>query len=244
MNLRPWHVIVCVVILAGVLIAVASAVDGRARDILLGLGVNLLSSLVFFALLEVYWRQMSRANGKEVDGFDYLKFARNVARSRQVRILGTFIYPFTDHPAHADDRRALIDALDALARRPHFVGVQILFLCPNSDAAHARAAERKDDDVLARMRQALATLRAFLANLAGHPARARIEVRLCTRMPAFALFQADDFGSISFYYRNRPISEVTRYELFMDSPLGVFVERTFDDLWRDEGTSPLPDGPS
>src|SRR5262245_49210337 len=27
-------------------------------------------------LLELYWQRMKRANGKEVDGFDYLKFAR------------------------------------------------------------------------------------------------------------------------------------------------------------------------
>jgi len=46
MWLRPWHVIVCVVVLGIVLIGCASVVSDRARDILLGLGVNLLSSVV------------------------------------------------------------------------------------------------------------------------------------------------------------------------------------------------------
>src|SRR5271170_3733590 len=94
MWLRPWHVIVCVVTLAVVLIGCAYVAGDRAKDILLGLGVNLLSSVVFFVLLELYWQQMKRANGKEVDGFDYLQFSRNIRRSKQVRILSTFIYPF------------------------------------------------------------------------------------------------------------------------------------------------------
>ena len=103
-------------------------------------------------------------------------------------------------------------------------------------ACCAGAAERKDDAVLSRMAEGLATLQKLLRQFDGHPARNRIEVRLLSRMPAFALFQTDNFGSISFYYRDRPVSEVARYEFFMDSPVGVFVERTFDDLWRDART--------
>ncbi len=239
MWLRPWHVIVCVVCLSATLIGLASVASDRARDILLGLGVNLLSSVVFFILLELYWQRMKRANGKEVDGFDYLKFARNIGRSKQVRILGTFIYPFTDHPAHGKEREAILQALADAIRRPAFMGVQILFLHPGSNAAGTRAAERKDDDVLRRMAEGLATLQKLLQQFDGHPARNRIEVRLLSRMPAFALFQTDNFGSISFYYRDRPVSEVARYEFFMDSPVGVFVERTFDDLWRDARTVSL-----
>lgn len=240
MWLRPWHVIGCVVVLAGGLIGAAYAAgDDRAKDILLGVGVNLLSSVVFFVLLETYWQQMKRANGKEVDGFDYTRFARNVARSRHVRVLATFIYPLTRHPAHAADRAALLAALREAVARPGFVGVQMLFLNPTSYPARSRAAERKDDDVLKRMGEALDTLRDLLAALADAPARGRVEVRLFSRMPPFALFQMDTFGSISFYFRDRPISEVTRYEFFTDSPLGGFVEKTFDDLWRDEQTVTL-----
>ena len=60
-------------------------------------------------------------------------------------------------------------------------------------------------------------------------------------MPPFALFQTDNFASISFYFRDRPISEVARYEFYMDSPIGVFVEKTFDDLWHDDQTITLDD---
>jgi hypothetical protein len=238
MWLRPWHVIVCVVALAGVLIGCASVADGRPKDVLLGLGVNLLSSTVFFILLELYWQRMKRANGKEVDGFDYLKFARNVGRSRQVRVLGTFIYPLTSHPRHAAERQALLDGLRVALRQPSSVRIQILLLHPESQAAHARAAERKDDDVIQRIEEALDTLRA-LAQSPADAAQNRIEVRLFARTPPFALFQTDNFASISFYFRDRPISEVSRYEFFLDSPLGEFVEKTFDDLWRDEQTVPL-----
>ena len=240
LRLRPWHVIVCVIVLATSMIGAAyNAGSERAKDILLGVGVNLLSSVVFFILLETYWRQMKQANGKEVDGFDYTKFARNVARSRHVRMLGTFIYPLTDHPDHAADRAALLLSLRDCISRPSFLGVQMLFLDPASFAARSRAEERKDDSVLTRMTEALTTLQTFIASLDAGPVRSRIEVRLFSRMPPFALFQMDNFGSISFYYRDRPVSEVTRYEFFIDSPLGGFVEKTFDDLWHDEQTVTL-----
>ena len=240
MRIRPWHIIVCVIALSvGMIGAAYNAGSERAKDILLGVGVNLLSSVVFFVLLETYWRQMKQANGKEVDGFDYSKFARNAARSKHVRVLGTFIYPLTEHPAHASDRQALLQALRDAIARPPFLGVQMLFLHPSSFAARSRAEERKDDDVLGRMAEALATLNAFIASLNPGPSRNRIEVRLFSRMPPFSLFQTDNFGSISFYYRDRPVSEVTRYEFFIDSPLGGFVEKTFDDLWSEEKTVTL-----
>ena len=241
MWLRPWHVIVCVVTLAVVLIACAYTADDRAKDILLGVGVNLLSSVVFFVLLELYWQKMKRANGKEVDGFDYFQFARNITRSREVRMLGTFIYPFTDHPKHRTEREALLEALTESIRRPPFAGMQILFLHPASPAAQARAAERQDDDVLRRMQEAMATLRGLVKRFDGDPLRNRLQIRLYWRPPPFSLFQTDNFASISFYFRDRPISEVTRYEFFMDSPIGVFVEKTFDDLWRDERTVAFED---
>jgi hypothetical protein len=241
MWLRPWHVMVSVVTLAFVLIGCAYTADERAKDILLGVGVNLLSSVVFFVLLELYWQKMKLANGKEVDGFDYLKFARNVRRSKEVRMLGTFIYPFTDHPKHGAERQVLLDALIETMRRPSFAGIQLLFLHPASPAAEARAAERKDDDVIRRMHESLATLRGLAKLFDGDPLRHRLEVKLCWRPPPFSLFQTDNFGSMSFYFRDRPISEVVRYEFFMDSPVGVFVEKSFDDLWRDERTVPLED---
>ena len=241
MWLRPWHVIVCVVGLAVVLIGSAHSVGDRAKDILLGLGVNLFSSVVFFVLLELYWQKMKRANGKEVDGFDYLKFARNIRRSKEVRMLSTFIYPFTNHPTHGNERQVLLSALEETIRQPMFVGIRVLFLHPASPPAHSRAAERKDDDVILRMEESLATLRALVQQFDGDPRRNRIEIRLFWRTPPFALFQVDNFASISFYFRDRPISEVARYEFFMDSPIGVFVEKTFDDLWRDELTVTLED---
>jgi hypothetical protein len=239
MWLRPWHVIVCVIGLSVVLIVSSLSVGDRAKDILLGLGVNLFSSVVFFVLLELYWQRMKRANGKEVDGFDYLKFARNIRRSKEVRMLSTFIYPFTNDPNHGHERQVLLQSLTESIRQSSFGVIRILFLHPASPPAHSRAAERKDDDVLQRMRESLSTLQALVEEVDGDGLRDRIEIRLFVRNPPFTLFQVDNFSSISFYFRDQPISEVARYEFFMDSPIGVFVEKTFDDLWRDERTIPL-----
>jgi hypothetical protein len=239
MRLRPWHLILSILGVSTLCIILAYIAGGDAKDILLGLGVNLLSSVVFFVMLEVYWQQWKRANGKEVGGLDYLRFARNITRSSHVRVLATFIYPLSEHPNHAEARKALIDALCEALARPTFGGVQLLFLDPRSAAARTRAAERKDDDVLRRMAETIATLRMLQKRFDSVTTPARFEVRLFSRTPPFALFQTDNFGSISFYYRDRPISEVTRYEFFMDSPIGEFVEKTFDDLWRDEKTTTL-----
>ena len=119
--------------------------------------------------------------------------------------------------------------------------MQILFLHPESPAAQSRAAERKDDDVLRRMQEAPSTLRGLVKLFEGDPLGYRLEIRLYWRTPPFSLFQMDNFASMSFYFRDRPISEVTRYEFFMDSAIGVFVEKTFDDLWRNERTVTLED---
>jgi hypothetical protein len=158
-----------------------------------------------------------------------------------VRILATFIYPLTDHHRHTAEKQALLEALTAALRQPSFQGVQILLLHPESGPALARAAERKDDDVLQRMEEGIATLAQILDTLDSDPVGRRVRVRLFTRTPSFSLFQTDNFASISFYYRDRPLSEVARYEFFTDTPIGVFFERTFDDLWRDEQTVSLED---
>ncbi len=236
MSLRPWHVMVFVVALATGLIGLAYTAEERAKDILLGVGTNLISSVVFFILLELYWQRLKRANGKEVDGFDYFKLARNIAKSKSVRMLSTYILPFTGHAKHVDERRALLQALAVALERRNFAGMQLLFLHPASPAAKVRAAERKDDDVGRRMDESLETLKAIAERFAGD---GRVEIRLFWRTAPFSLFQTDDFASLSFYFRDRPISEVTRYEFFTDSPVGVFVEKTFDDLWRDERTVTL-----
>ncbi len=239
MNLRPWHVMVFVIVLAVGLISLAFVAEERAKDILLGVGTNLISSVVFFILLELYWRRLKRANGKEVDGFDYFKMARNIRKSKSVRMLSTYILPFTDHPKHQIERQTLLQAITDAVRRPKFAGMQLLFLHPASPAARARAAERKDDDVMKRMDESLACLESIAKQFEGD---GRLEIRLFWRTPPFSLFQTDDFASLSFYFRDRPISEVARYEFFTDSPVGEFVEKTFDDLWRDERTVTLAEG--
>jgi len=236
MKLRPWHLMVFVVSLSLGLIAASFFAQERAKDILLAVGTNLISSVFFFILLELYWRQMKRANGKEVDGFDYFKMARNIRKSKSVRMLSTYILPFTEHAKHQVERRELLESIAKAASRRSFAGMQLLFLHPASPAAKARAAERQDDDVTARMAESLACLKSLAKQFEGD---GRVEIRLFWRTPPFSLFQTDDFASLSFYFRDRPISEVSRYEFFTDSPVGEFVEKTFDDLWRDERTVTL-----
>ena len=239
MRIRPWHLLVVILVLAVAVIAAAFFVEERPKDILLGVGTNLLSSVVFFLLLEIYWERMQRANGKRVAGFDYATFAADVAKSSVVRVMGTFVFPLTDDPRFADARTKLLAALAAITRRPMFGGIQLLFLDPDSSAAKNRAAEQTNYDVLACIRQQADTLREFLAGLQAAAGGVKVEVKLTSRMPPFALFQTDDVASLSFYFRNRPLAGVDSYTFFLDTPLGKFVERTFDDLWDDPRSVPL-----
>lgn len=238
MRIRPWHLLVVVLLLAVGAIAAAFVVDERPKDILLGIGTNLLSSVVFFLLLEIYWERIQRANGKRVAGFDYANFTQNVGRSSLVRVMGTFIFPFTDDARFAETKRQLLATLTEITRKPTFGGIQLLFLDPDSSAAKSRAADQTNYDVLAGIRQQVETLRAFVAGLASVGA-VRVEVKLTSRMPPFALFQTDDVASLSFYFRNRPVSGVDSYTFFIDTPLGQFVSHTFDDLWADPKSVPL-----
>jgi len=88
---------------------------------------------------------MKRANGKEVDGFDYFKLARYIRKSKSARMLSTYILPFTRHPKHLEERKILLLAIAEALARKRFAGVQLLLLHPASPAAKARAAERKDE---------------------------------------------------------------------------------------------------
>jgi hypothetical protein len=239
MRIRPWHLIGCIFALSVILMVIASQSEDRLREILLGLGLNLLSSVVFFILLELYWEKIKRANGKEVNGFDYRKFARNIETSNHIRVLATFIYPFTNHPSHSEEKQLILDAIRKAILRRNFTGMEILFLHPKCKAAESRAAERKDDNLLLRMEESLNTLVELMKELENLPERYRLQIRFYSRIPALSLFQTDNFGSMSFYFRDRPISEVTRYEFFVDAPIGVFVEKTFDDLWLDKRTITL-----
>ena len=239
MRVRPWHLLVVILVLAVAVIAGAFFVEERPKDILLGIGTNLLSSVVFFLLLEIYWERMQRANGKRVAGFDYATFAADVAKSSTVRVMGTFIFPLTADPRFAETKGKLLAALADIARRPTFGGIQLLFLDPDSSAARNRAAEQTNYDVLAYIRQQADTLRELLAGLTTAAGGVKVEVKLTSRMPPFALFQTDDVASLSFYFRNRPLAGVDSYTFFLDTPLGKFVERTFDDLWDDPRSLPL-----
>jgi hypothetical protein len=46
---------------------------------------------------------------------------------------------------------------------------------------------------------------------------------------------------MSFYPRNKAITETARFDFSTSTPLGTFMDDTFDDVWTDEKTRALDD---
>jgi hypothetical protein len=202
----------------------------------------MLAGAIFGSVSNFVWKREDDI-GEETEGFDYVQFASKIKKSKsRVRILGTFIYPFTDLPEHADKRRLLLDAMKQAVEK-NGVRIEILLLHPFSDAAKQRDDDRADERVREMIRQNLHTL-ASLENSAEYAGLYRgMTIKLYDKLPPYSLFQWDDICSLSFFQRNEPVSgpNTRRFLFRADNNFGDFVSREFDGILNDEESKGLPD---
>lgn len=205
------------------------------RDVFVNLGAGLAGAVVTFLIFEVYLRELRRSEGITRKGFEYAPFIKSVRTAREtVRVLTTFTYLLSDSHTRHQFRNALYDALRA---RPD-LSVRFLVLDPFSDAARQRERDRGDGEkVILLIQQNLIEL----YELTQDPVFRSVEVRIYDLLPPISLFQWDYHGSMSFYPRGRSISEADRFELSIETPLGRFVNDTFENIWKDVQSQHLED---
>lgn len=201
-------------------------------SVLTNLGTGLVSSV---ALTLGYEAVNSRDSN--VIGINYFSLTGRVMKARhQVAILSTYSYLFTAReniPARLDREQIAKCrlALDALASNPD-IKIRVLLLDPNGPGAAQRAQERTDENVTERIRENLAETAKWVRSFQ----RFALEVRVYRSLPRLSLIRIDDFMSISFFERNKSISESQRNELTVDRPVARFVESSFESLWKDPTT--------
>ncbi|HEY0014969.1 MAG TPA: DUF5919 domain-containing protein [Longimicrobium sp.] len=235
--MKPWYLLAGMA-LAGIAVLAWANPVRNLEAIAVNVGTGLVGTALAFLLLNYYLPRISNAYGKRTEGITYSAIAANIARSRyRVRILSTFVYPLTSHSDYRELHDEFVNALATALRANGRLEVRILILDPASDAAKQRSEER-DDDVIRRIRE---NLLAFHRLRSGQEVFRRIDVKLFDRLPPLSMFEWDDRASMSFYPRNKAITETSRFDFSTSTPLGTFMDDTFDDVWTDEKTRALDD---
>ncbi len=226
------RVLIVLSMISAVLIGVALRSEDFMRDLLLHLGAGLVGAVITFIIFEIYLAEMKKAEGEETTGIDYHQFLRKTRSSyRLIRILTTYTYLLScDHLRHE-----FREALSYILRNRKDIHVQFLLLDPFSDAARQREEDRKDEKVIEKIVGNLVEL----DYLKQDPIYDKIEVKIYDALPPISLFQCDDSASMSFYPRDQAISQTDRFELSMETPLGKFLTRTFETLWKHNTTKSL-----
>jgi hypothetical protein len=241
-RLKPWHVLVVATASSLVLLGAAGDLRENLPAILVNMGTGILGAVLTFLLLNQFLPTIINADGRQKQGISYQEFASHVRTSRKrVRILSTFVYPLTSHPSYQAERKALVDALNHAIQGQGDLEVQVLLLDPFSDAAKQRDEERTDDDVILRIQENLSELHHLKRDRYYGQAFSKIQVKLYDRLPPLSIFQWDDRASMSFYPRYEVIHKTSRFEFAMDTPLGVFMRDTFENVWQDVKTIDLDD---
>lgn len=239
---RPWHVLILLVLAGAAMIVFAGDEGTRWNNGLVNVGSGFIGAVVTFLLFERYLPQISSADGSRHDGFSYSAFAAHVKRSRsRVRVLSTFVYPLTTHPEFQKEKREFVDAVRQAVERNRGIEIRLLLLDPSSEAAKQRAEERRDDDVIRRIRENLSELHHLREDPYHREWFRKVEVKLYDRLPPLSVFQWDDRASMSYYPRGKKITETVRFEFATDTPLGTFMHETFEDVWNDPVTMDLDD---
>lgn len=216
-----------------VLLSHATRLADYSKNLALNLGSELIGSfLILFALTPMLRRAQ---RGQVVEhrrmNFDWLNDRLQSARKR-VKILHTFSRVFGP-----PFEREFIKGVDALIKSGG--QVQILLMHPDSPAAGQRSDELRGRwDVAKETRANLVRLNRYQQHLDPH-ALERFEVRLYDGSPAVTLYQWDDKGLIAFLPIGGLSGDTVQLEISMESGLGGFAARQFDELW--DASSSLAD---
>jgi hypothetical protein len=228
-TLREQWQIICSLTAAGVaafVIPMWFLPSGNVSQFLLDLGAGMLTAVVIFVALDRGIRSINSIN--VVPALPVDRFINEVrTQGRIVRILETWTNLVNDDANYGRFVEAVREALWNNAT------VQVLIIHPTSGAARHRAQQLAG--IADGNREIALTVRRFYAMRSLGPG---LEVRLYNALPSVTLHQCNRTAYVSLF----PISNISsRHDLLeveMFSRFGLFIEQSFDELWRGSVNSP------
>jgi hypothetical protein len=217
-----------------VLAVIAAPMSDYWQNFALNTAADLIGAVFTIFVITPIIERAGNSRVREHTELDYSLFLDRAQRSvRVLRIMDTFSNLLIEPLAPRFE--AMVH--DALARG---VSVRILLINPTTLAAEQRELElgQTDDELRPMLERNLETLNrlrhAFeeAGGPRGNGKAAEFQVRLYSSGPDITLYRWDDRALVSFFPVGRLSGSSTQLEVSVDSPLGAFVNRRFQDKWR------------
>jgi hypothetical protein len=207
----------------------SAGVDHYPQNVALNVGADIVGAIVTVFVIMPMISRAQDGRVREHARLDYEWFTDQVYGATScVKLLDTFSN-LLDQPVTDRFFRAVELAIGRQSQ------VQVLLLDPDSLAVALRAQELGEipgqADIRREIMRNLRTLHAFDARLS-EAQRRRFEVRLYSVSAGVTLYRWDDKALVSFLSVGRISGQGVQLEVTVGSPLGVFVEQRFDELWR------------
>lgn len=224
--------VLVLLVVAALLLVAARLTRGFNSDLLLNLGAAVVMVALSYAVFDPIFEEVRRSRVEEHPRFDQQEFSAHVATASDLVAVMDTANHMLEGAGRGPFLRALRSAMDNGAL------VRVLLLDPDSAAATQRAEEIRPVDVRRVIRDNLRHLNDF-ADALPPAQRDRFQVRIYDASPSIQMFRWDGKALISFFPIGVRASASPHLEVYLDSPLGEFVQGRFDQLWRHESTRPL-----
>jgi hypothetical protein len=207
------------------------------QNLALNVGADIIGATVTIFFITPLITRAQEGRVREHSRLDYEWYTDQVfGATNNVKVLDTFSN-LLDHPATVRFFQAARQALGRQAR------VQFLLLDPDSLAVSMRAQELGEApiaahplegtgtaDVRREIMRNMRTLDEFQRRLREEQKRL-FEVRLYSASAGITLYRWDDRALASFLSIGRLSGQGIQLEVTISSPLGMFLEQRFDELW-------------
>lgn len=223
----------------------------RYFDVTINLYTEIIGAIIVFYFLTRFFEENNFTEGvtKKFEAQEFFKELRN---SQELKIYVTYSILVNSKNLSGESHSLANDFLENLKDRlksDRRFKAQILILDPSSKIAEQRQMElhsHKDKrQAIPYIEENLWLLFDFISNNSEIPEiNARLKVHVYNSIPRFALFQAGKKVWLTFYDRNRNLSESDFFVfkphnnlISLRPPLGSFVLDNFDEVWSDSSST-------
>jgi predicted nucleotide-binding protein len=181
-------------------------------------------------------RSRDKDYGQILKGFDYERFARQIKHCKEnLKILITYLYPFTENRNFSYIKNDIISNLNYVINNHPNVKIEFLFLNPFSLGMDVRIKDRENTN--RSIPGDLVQTYGFLYDLKYNPKYnnicKRLDLKVYSQMPPFALFQIDHKLYVASYPKGKPVHNGTWIYLKSSTPHGQVLLSEFDNISRD-----------